>query len=370
MRFFTEESGPSLHHSPQEFPKIHSQTELLDTAVARGLGAKSRTEGGPPRGPEMPTAIRTRSEFGPAPTTLLPGRSDIARPPTPEAALPWHERWWPFTIYHRHHRRRTADRHASGRALAVSVCPCEVRALLHFVAARGLDPKSTLAAKLNDNLNAYQRALKAKDEETAHKLQTAVLKGYAALTQITYRSPDKVNGWTILSTEHVVGHIWVTIFWGILFFFLAASTQILSNFYAMPEHQGSNDDWLFLFHKLVLVYLFPFFWGGVGSCIYLAKTLGDKAAKSTFDSRKLRGQGTRIFLGAIMGAVVVHLFYRSVTLVSDGFGGVGPAGLAFLTGMGVKAIYGALERIIDSINNVIKSMGAPTTDSRADGTTR
>jgi len=318
----------------------------------------------------VPTEVRARRAQSAPSANVLPGPMGRNESPPADTAEPWHETWWPFSLFHRHRIRSKKDRDVSGKALAVTVCPCEVRALLHFVAARGLEPKSTISAKLNDDLNAYQRALEARDQAAADKLQTAVMKGYAALTRVTYQGPHNVNGWTILSTEHVVGHIWVTIFWGIVFFFLAATTQILSNWYADAKLPAADADWLFMFHQLVLVYLFPFFWGGVGACIYLAKTLGDKAAESTFDSRKLRGQGTRIFLGAIMGAVVVHLFYENVTELSKDFGGVGPAGVAFLTGMGVKAIYGALEKIIDSLDNVIRSVGAHRSDSRADGAAR
>jgi len=299
--------------------------------------------------------------------SVLRGPIGVQPPRRTEPPKPWYERWWPFTLYHRYMTGKNRDRDASGMSLAVTVCPCEVRALLHFVAARGLEPGSAISGKLNNDLNAFQRAMEAGDKAAAHKLETAVMKGYSALTGLTYQGQHKVNGWTILSTEHVVGHIWITIFWGILFFFLAAGTQILSNWYAEAAPPSAVDDWLYLFHQLVLVYLFPFFWGGVGACIYLAKTLGDKAAQSTFDSRKLRGQGTRIFLGAIMGAVVVHLFYENVRELSDQFAGIGPAGVAFLTGMGVKAIYGALEKVIEGLDNVIKSVGAPHPGSRAGG---
>ena len=310
-------------------------------------------------------SVRTVDEAVPA--ALTPSQVVVTGRRTPPPPKRWHERWWPFTLLHNHRRQSTQDRHASEQSLASPVCPCEVRALLHFVTARGLDPDSKVSAKLNDDLNAYERALEAKDQAAADKLQTAVMRGYAALTRITYREPCEINGWTILSTEHVVGHIWVTIFWGILFFILAATTQILSNWYASAEPGSVNDDWLFRFHQFVLVYLFPFFWGGVGACIYLAKTLGDKAAQSTFDSRKLRGQGTRIFIGAIMGAVVVHLFYENVTELATGFASLGPAGVAFLTGMGVKVIYGALEKIIESLDAVIRSIGTPQIDRKTNG---
>lgn len=289
--------------------------------------------------------------------TILQGPSGGSGPAPEHRSAPWHERWWPFSMYHRHVTRKNRARHASGRSLARTVCPCEVRALLHYVTAHGLEPDSVVSGKLNRDLNAYERAREAGDRETADRLETAVMKGYATLTRTTYRGQHKVNGWTILSTEHVVGHIWITIFWGILFFFLAAGTKILSNLYAATPELADKADWLYMFHQLVLVYLFPFFWGGVGACIYLMKTLGDKAAQSTFDPRKLRGQGTRIFLGAIMGAVVVHLFYPNVQVLSEQFAGIGPAGVAFLTGMGVKAIYGALEKVIESVDNVIKSIG-------------
>jgi hypothetical protein len=251
---------------------------------------------------------------------------------------------------------RRQEKLLSGESLATAVHIREVRALIHWVTDRAIDSSATVTVPLNKILHAYEAEV---DSNKKADLESEILNLYSQLTALTYPK-NEVNGWTILGTERVGRHIWLTILWGVVFFLLAAVTQILGNWYAQSQPPTAGFAYgLYLFHQLALVYLFPFFWGGLGASIFLVKRLGDKAAASSFNSRLLCGQSARVFLGSILGAVVVHLFYTNVEQFSSGFRSVGPSGVAFLTGLSTKAIYAALEKVVDTLSDAIQSIGQP-----------
>ena len=84
-----------------------------------------------------------------------------------------------------------------------------------------------------------------------------------------------------------------------------------------------------------------------GSCVYLLKTLSDRASERSFDRRQLQGWGTRIMLGAILGAVVQYL-YNPASFTTEAFK-LDASAVAFFTGVGVKVVYGAIEKTIDML---------------------
>lgn len=249
---------------------------------------------------------------------------------------------------------RRQDKGLDQEPFATAVDVREVRALIHWVTDRAIDSSAAVTVPLNKTLHAYEVE---GDCTKKAALESEILRLYSQLTALTYPKHE-VNGWTILSTAQIGRHIRVTILWGVVFFLLAAVTQILGTWYTQSQPPTAGFAYgLYLFHQLALVYLFPFFWGGLGASIFLIKRLGDKAAASSFNARLLRGQSTRVFLGAILGAVVVHLFYTNIEQFSSGFKSVGPSGLAFLTGLSTKAIYAALEKIVDTLSDTIQSIG-------------
>jgi hypothetical protein len=94
----------------------------------------------------------------------------------------------------------------------------------------------------------------------------------------------------------------------------------------------------------VILYTGLFFWGAFGSGLYLLKSLYDRVADGSFDTRLLQGHRTRILLGASLAAVMPRLF----NLGADGVN-VDAVAVAILTGLGVKVIYGAIENLIDAL---------------------
>jgi hypothetical protein len=141
----------------------------------------------------------------------------------------------------------------------------------------------------------------------------------------------------------------------VLFVALAAGTEILLLHTAQqPAGAAALPAWLpEVIDVALLHYLNPFFWGGVGACVFLVKSISDKAAMLTFDRMRMHGVGARIFLGAVIGGLLVN----GAGLNSIEAGGVPAtitsAGVAFLGGLGVKAIYAAFEALIDEFEDRI-----------------
>ena len=77
------------------------------------------------------------------------------------------------------------------------------------------------------------------------------------------------------------------------------------------------------------------------------KSLQDSARANVYDHHELEGWGTRILIGGILAAIVMIIFDPD-TFTSESVP-LTPAAIAFLTGLGVRVVYGALERIIETL---------------------
>jgi hypothetical protein len=131
-----------------------------------------------------------------------------------------------------------------------------------------------------------------------------------------------------------------------IFFVLAVGNYVVDNWVAdmVPPEEG-----LFWFDvkRYVWDYLTPFFWGGLGACVFLLKRVQDAAQTSTYEHHLMQNWITRILIGGVLAAIVLIIFDPS-TFTAEALP-LRPAAIAFLTGLGVKAVYGGLERLIDEI---------------------
>ena len=260
-------------------------------------------------------------------------------------------------LYHRR-RRRQEEWGSLDEAVSVS----EVKALIHYVAERGIDSGGKISGPLYQAVGEFERATTQQERITK---QVQIIEGYSKLTKLTFRPNREVNGRTVESTRHAFRHLLSIISAGTVFLIFAVATDMIGNWLAGLENLGDEPEWmtvLFDVHRIGLVYAAPFAWGGLGACVYLLKTMSDKAKDSTFDVRKIQGVGSRIFLGAIFGAVVVHLFYdfALTTGLSAGFNEnvfLPPSTVAFLSGLGVKAVYAAFEKAVNTIHDRIQALG-------------
>jgi len=85
-------------------------------------------------------------------------------------------------------------------------------------------------------------------------------------------------------------------------------------------------------------------------------------AKRAYDVQSAQGTAARVVLGGVFGAVIVHLFFDSVPETASTFA-LGPSATAFLSGLGIRAVYGAFEKVVDTMATWISGLGKPTTQS-------
>jgi hypothetical protein len=133
-----------------------------------------------------------------------------------------------------------------------------------------------------------------------------------------------------------------------VFFILAVGNYIVDNWVAdivQPE-EGRLLFWLNV-KRYAWDYLTPFFWGGLGACVFLLKKVQDAARENVYEHHLMQGWGTRVLIGGVLAAIVLIIFDPS-TFTAESLP-LRPAAIAFLTGLGVKAVYGGLERLIEEI---------------------
>lgn len=223
----------------------------------------------------------------------------------------------------------------------------EVKALVRFATERGIDAETPAIPLLVESLvNLHDPEI---DAATRRKLDLEIANQYKQLCAHTYKELG-VNGRTIVDSakrsDAAVGQagLFLIVFLGLALVPDGASLVM------------SNADPAFAYLESLKI-LSPFFWGGVGGSVFLLKTLSEIAGNSRFDTRRYEGIGTRVFLGAIIGFTVVQLFNVSDFLILEIEPGktfqFGENGLAFLAGLGVKAVYGAFETIINGLHSWI-----------------
>lgn len=242
----------------------------------------------------------------------------------------------------------------------------EIEHLVRYIARKGIDTDGKLTSESAEAIRSYKND---KSDQNA----IALLGLYAKLNAKTYPEHG-VSGDTALdSTSFMVHRIPGLIFWSMLFVSLAIMTEIFSRYYAIEPsnfdlQSGSginlnllSEDSFHLIHAYGLSYMLPFFWGGTGACVYLLKTLSDLSADYKFSTQKYQGGFSRIFLGALFGGVVVNLFYDTAEMQSaiEGLNAasLAPSAVAFISGLGVRAIYGAFEKLVDTVHDRIQSIG-------------
>lgn len=261
----------------------------------------------------------------------------------------------------RKRREQTPDDCFSSLDEAVTVC--EVNALIHYASERGLDPEGKILVPLYEAVNRFEAPGDAKARLDAGK---ETLRYYSALSALTAKT--NVNGRTLHEARRVGRYMSKIVVLGLVSLFLGVFVETLPLFAkTLAASDGTIAHALLaLLATNSLMYLNPFFWGAVGSCVFLMKRLSDLAAAGSFDSRQLQGQGARIFLGAAFAGIVVNGFGLhggpEVAGNPSEMTNLTSAGVAFLCGLGVKVIYGAFERIVDGAYQRI--VGTRPTEAR------
>lgn len=212
----------------------------------------------------------------------------------------------------------------------------EVLALLRYAVdeGKGGDEKTAaLAAALSEPAS----------EQSSEK----ILAAYGDLVKVT----QPVNGRSVFDSERASRGrmLWIA-FIAVVLFVLATGNLMADSWAAEVIESGKEPSWLRL-KQHVWDKLTPFLWGGLGSCVFLLKTLQDRARRCQYEKHKLKGWAPRIVLGGILAAIALMFVHPA------SFGGdvvpLTPAALAFFVGLSVKAFYKALERVVEKITAAI-----------------
>jgi hypothetical protein len=233
----------------------------------------------------------------------------------------------------------------------------EVNALIRYASENGIDSPGPDPSQPDETTLVLLRRAAAEyepfyDDEvmTPKKIEAEVkvLCHYARLTKQTRIENYPINGRTLIETS----------FAGRSLFWLFGLTFILMGFAILNEIMASwaqatdtpytqfQQEIVFFQHH-VLRHLIPFIWGGLGACMYLLMRLYNIATHRAFDRARLHGWALRVLLASVLAAVTLYLI-DPAALSSNGIP-LESKSIAFLVGLGVKVVYGAFEKMVDTL---------------------
>lgn len=239
----------------------------------------------------------------------------------------------------------------------------EIQALIRYCSESGICPiidfennKISLLSELQVVASDLNDDSKWGKENHNDKIQTeakliylyAELNKYTTVTESTIADGYHVNGRTLIETSRSNRTLSWLLFTTVVLVLAAAFNEILSSW--LNDIVQAEEGWdlrLYFIREHVLKNLMPFVWGGLGACMYLSMALYEIARYRAFDQTRLHGWGLRVLLGSILAAVVVFIF--NPTAFSTDELPLESKSLAFLTGLGVKVVFGAFEKVVDTL---------------------
>ncbi|HEC84896.1 MAG: hypothetical protein DRR19_15195 [Candidatus Parabeggiatoa sp. nov. 1] len=110
-----------------------------------------------------------------------------------------------------------------------------------------------------------------------------------------------------------------------------------------------------------LTFVDPFLYGALGALVYLYRDLTESYLNRTLHPKKLATNWLRIFMGGILGGLLVHLFGPLLGATGTKAGvDVSAIAIGFLGGYSVDFFYQTLDRIIHTIT---PKLGTPTQEA-------
>ena len=211
-----------------------------------------------------------------------------------------------------------------------------------------------------------------------------LIEEYANVSNFTY-SNRGVNGRTVLDTwgrtEQKPRKLWKIFRWipaqfypkryqrpltvAIGLLIIAIILQISIGWASRVSDPSLLGKYFFIYFNLVhdlIPLLLPAVWGSIGSCVFLMKRIADKLFEYAYEEARLKGDGTRILLGAIFGILVVQVSFpnHEENLVLGEIG-LGPMTAAFVAGLGVKVVYAAFEAVVEGLSKRISGQNPSNT---------
>ena len=262
---------------------------------------------------------------------------------------------------------------------------CEEADLLAWYFARHCagDSDETASDAYSGLVAALAAARGGESEENYRELMEA----YHRLACVTYNAHE-VHGRSIRDTlckpQGRFG--WLTdrrtqpVVWGLLFFLLAlvleglnAWTESVPAEAAVGEDSSARGLLATLLASCVPL-LTPVAWGALGACAALAKRISDRLSAMSYEDNRMRALTARIFLGASLALILDILVFvegGEAGAKSASEFGFGPIAAAFLAGLFVQHIYGALETFMRRVSSAVgpegRRMPAPPGSSSGAG---
>ena len=240
----------------------------------------------------------------------------------------------------------SADTHKTWNPDELGQLIAESKALALYVARHG-DSFSNNDQKLYDELLI---AIANIELTCSPEDWRSLMSAYAKVTAVTYQQRG-VNGRTILDTQ--TKRLFTTrnrpTIIGVVLFICALILESLMRWSGgVSDVTKLTGFQMFIFSQISALssLLVPAFWGGLGGCIFLTKRISDKLFEMAYEEARMRGDVTRIFLGAMLGVVIVVLFFPNFGEQAKlGEITLAPATAAFIAGLGVKPVYAAFESL-------------------------
>jgi hypothetical protein len=233
----------------------------------------------------------------------------------------------------------------------------EVNALVRYASENGIDSPGPDPRKPEETTLVLLRRAAAEyepfydDEEMSPQkieAEVKVLGHYTRLAKQTKIENYPINGRTLIETSFASR----SLFWlfGLTFILmgLAILNEIMTGWVSEtdPPYTQFQQEIVFL-QRHVLQHLIPFIWGGLGACMYLLMRLYNIATHRAFDRARLHGWALRVLLASVLAAVTLYLI-EPAALSSNGLP-LEAKSIAFLVGLGVKVVYGAFEKLVDTL---------------------
>lgn len=248
------------------------------------------------------------------------------------------------------------DAEASWSQEEIGQLIAEAEALAFYVSRHG--DSLTDETLRNGLLDAIANA---KTTSSARNWQN-LMAAYARVTVLTYKERG-VNGRTILDTQSKRSLNRPMVI-GILLFVFALIFEILIQWrggVSDPSKLVGISAFAYPVIGTLSTFLVPAFWGGIGACVFLTKRISDKLFNMAYEQARVRGDGTRIFLGAMLGVVIVVLFFPDFSdRITLGQVNLAPATAAFIAGLGVKPIYAGFESLSEELARRFKGRKVDT----------
>lgn len=219
--------------------------------------------------------------------------------------------------------------------------PPEVRAVMAFCVRRLVKLDSGGIQALNDALCVYEGSSRQGPEALA--AARIIIDRYNKLNDLL--EPLHVNGASVYDSTDFNWHRRPLVWIGTALLVAGVAAEMLAQGVpapgAAPHPAGLAD---------AMSYIGPMAWGGLGATVFLIKTLSDKVSDFAYEEKRLSGTAARIFLGAVFGMLIVKGFAPQLDTLPQ-------IAIAFLAGLGTKAVYAAIEAVVNGMAARLSGQG-------------